>query len=156
MQASYIFFIAAAAFHFGILPTVGLLSCSPLQPADSLCVVSQSEFQTLPNYLRRMTLSNLNQAVGNINTFAEQSRGHSLYKELSLYLSNNKQSQCTSYYTKQRDFFILCWQMWTHQKQERYYSVVLRTQRLNSSKGICNLFKWVSLLELKPTLSSSD
>ncbi|KAF6717031.1 Spindle and kinetochore-associated protein 3 [Oryzias melastigma] len=43
---------------------------SPLQPADSLCVVSQSEFQTLPNYLRRMTLSNLNQAVGNINTFS--------------------------------------------------------------------------------------
>ncbi|RVE58200.1 hypothetical protein OJAV_G00206880 [Oryzias javanicus] len=48
---------------------------SPVRHADSLCVVSQSEFQTLPNYLRRMTLSNLNQTVDNINRFTEQSRG---------------------------------------------------------------------------------
>uniref|UniRef100_A0A3P9KIL7 Spindle and kinetochore associated complex subunit 3 n=1 Tax=Oryzias latipes TaxID=8090 RepID=A0A3P9KIL7_ORYLA len=48
---------------------------SSLRRAESLSVVSQSEFQTLPGYLRRMTLSNLNQAVSNINRFTEQSRG---------------------------------------------------------------------------------
>ncbi|XP_072253545.1 SKA complex subunit 3 [Leuresthes tenuis] len=48
---------------------------SPPPRAESLSVVSQSEFQTLPNYLRRMTLSSLNQAVGNINRFTEERQG---------------------------------------------------------------------------------
>ncbi|XP_032422558.1 SKA complex subunit 3 [Xiphophorus hellerii] len=44
-------------------------------PAKGLTLVSQSEFQTLPSYLRLMTLSNLNQAVQNINRFTAQRHG---------------------------------------------------------------------------------
>ncbi|KAM4557760.1 SKA complex subunit 3 [Odontesthes bonariensis] len=47
----------------------------PLPRAESLSVVSQSEFQTLPKYLRRMALSSLNQAVDNINRFKEERQG---------------------------------------------------------------------------------
>ncbi|KAM4730862.1 SKA complex subunit 3 isoform 2-T2 [Anableps anableps] len=43
--------------------------------AKGLSMVSQSEFQTLPSYLRLMTLSNLNQAVKNINRFAAEHHG---------------------------------------------------------------------------------
>ncbi|XP_041856801.1 spindle and kinetochore-associated protein 3 [Melanotaenia boesemani] len=46
-----------------------------LPQAESLSVVSQSEFQTLPNYLRRMNLSSLNQAVHNINRYKEEHQG---------------------------------------------------------------------------------
>ncbi|KAM9709687.1 SKA complex subunit 3 [Menidia menidia] len=48
---------------------------SPLPPVESVSVVSQSEFQTLPYYLRTMSLSSLNQAVNNINRFTEEHRG---------------------------------------------------------------------------------
>ncbi|XP_045910916.1 spindle and kinetochore-associated protein 3 [Micropterus dolomieu] len=41
----------------------------------SLSVVSESEFQSLPSYLRQMTLSSLNQAVHNINTFTAECQG---------------------------------------------------------------------------------
>ncbi|XP_054887383.1 spindle and kinetochore-associated protein 3 [Poeciliopsis prolifica] len=44
-------------------------------PAKGLALVSQSEFQTLPSYLRLMTLSNLNQAVQSINRFTAQHHG---------------------------------------------------------------------------------
>lgn len=44
-------------------------------PARGLSLVSQSEFQTLPAYLRQMTLSNLNQAVKNINRFMTEHNG---------------------------------------------------------------------------------
>ncbi|XP_068428868.1 spindle and kinetochore-associated protein 3 [Clinocottus analis] len=37
--------------------------------------VSESEFQSLPKYLKQMTLLSLNQAVSNINRFTEESRG---------------------------------------------------------------------------------
>ncbi|XP_047456143.1 spindle and kinetochore-associated protein 3 [Mugil cephalus] len=37
-----------------------------------LSTVSETEFQSLPGYLRQMTLSNLNKAVLNINSFIEQ------------------------------------------------------------------------------------
>ncbi|XP_070771395.1 SKA complex subunit 3 [Enoplosus armatus] len=43
--------------------------------AASLSVVSESEFQSLPKYLRQMTLSSLNQAVHNINMFTAECRG---------------------------------------------------------------------------------
>ncbi|XP_075961069.1 SKA complex subunit 3 [Anarhichas minor] len=43
--------------------------------AVRLSEVSESEFQSLPKYLKQMTLHNLNQAVHNINTFTEESRG---------------------------------------------------------------------------------
>ncbi|XP_035460621.2 spindle and kinetochore-associated protein 3 isoform X2 [Scophthalmus maximus] len=41
----------------------------------SLSVVSESEFQSLPSYLRQMTLSNLNQAVHSINQFTAEFEG---------------------------------------------------------------------------------
>ncbi|XP_071337795.1 SKA complex subunit 3 [Trachinotus anak] len=41
----------------------------------SLPVVSESEFQSLPSYLRQMTLYNLNQAVHNINKYTAECRG---------------------------------------------------------------------------------
>ncbi|XP_037645983.1 LOW QUALITY PROTEIN: spindle and kinetochore-associated protein 3 [Sebastes umbrosus] len=43
--------------------------------AVSLSVVSESEFQSLPKYMKQMTLLNLNQVVHNINKFTEESRG---------------------------------------------------------------------------------
>ncbi|KAK9537224.1 hypothetical protein VZT92_004859 [Zoarces viviparus] len=43
--------------------------------AVRLSEVSASEFQSLPKYLKQMTLHNLNQAVHKINTFSEESRG---------------------------------------------------------------------------------
>lgn len=48
---------------------------SPLPRAATLSVVSESEFQGLPSYMRQMTLHSLNQAVQNINTFMAQCRG---------------------------------------------------------------------------------
>ncbi|XP_040913390.1 spindle and kinetochore-associated protein 3 isoform X2 [Toxotes jaculatrix] len=41
----------------------------------SLPLVSESEFQSLPSYLRQMTLYNLNQAVHSINKFTAESQG---------------------------------------------------------------------------------
>ncbi|KAK5860749.1 hypothetical protein PBY51_022208 [Eleginops maclovinus] len=43
--------------------------------AVSLSAVSESEFQSLPKYLRQITLHNLNQVVQNINTFTAESEG---------------------------------------------------------------------------------
>ncbi|XP_034741263.1 spindle and kinetochore-associated protein 3 [Etheostoma cragini] len=43
--------------------------------AVNLSVVSESEFQGLPSYMRQMTLSNLNLAIQNINKFTAESRG---------------------------------------------------------------------------------
>ncbi|XP_041662486.1 spindle and kinetochore-associated protein 3 [Cheilinus undulatus] len=43
--------------------------------ALSVPVVSESEFQSLPSYLRQMTLKDLNQAVHNINKYTEEFRG---------------------------------------------------------------------------------
>ncbi|XP_029314919.1 SKA complex subunit 3 [Cottoperca gobio] len=43
--------------------------------AVRMSVVSESEFQSLPKYLRQMTLHNLNQVVHNINTFTAESEG---------------------------------------------------------------------------------
>ncbi|XP_032386183.1 SKA complex subunit 3 [Etheostoma spectabile] len=43
--------------------------------AASLSAVSESEFQSLPSYMRQMTLSNLNLAIQNINKFTAESRG---------------------------------------------------------------------------------
>uniref|UniRef100_A0A3B5AJ44 Spindle and kinetochore associated complex subunit 3 n=1 Tax=Stegastes partitus TaxID=144197 RepID=A0A3B5AJ44_9TELE len=43
--------------------------------AMGLSAVSDGEFQSLPNYLRQVTLHNLNRAVHNINTFTEQRPG---------------------------------------------------------------------------------
>ncbi|XP_023124484.1 spindle and kinetochore-associated protein 3 isoform X1 [Amphiprion ocellaris] len=43
--------------------------------SEGLSVVSDGEFQSLPNYLRHVTLHNLNQAVHNINAFTEQRPG---------------------------------------------------------------------------------
>lgn len=51
-------------------------------PAKGLTLVSQSEFQTLPSYLRLMTLSNLNQAVQNINRFTAQRHGEQERKHI--------------------------------------------------------------------------
>uniref|UniRef100_A0A3Q1CQP0 Spindle and kinetochore-associated protein 3 n=1 Tax=Amphiprion ocellaris TaxID=80972 RepID=A0A3Q1CQP0_AMPOC len=45
-----------------------------------LSVVSDGEFQSLPNYLRHVTLHNLNQAVHNINAFTEQRPGTSEFQ----------------------------------------------------------------------------
>lgn len=38
-------------------------------------VVSESEFQSLPSYLKLMTLQNLNQAIHNINKFTAEYPG---------------------------------------------------------------------------------
>ncbi|XP_035031414.1 spindle and kinetochore-associated protein 3 isoform X1 [Hippoglossus stenolepis] len=43
--------------------------------APSLSAVSESEFQSLPRYMRQMTLSNLNQVVHNINKFTAEFPG---------------------------------------------------------------------------------
>ncbi|KAM6955383.1 SKA complex subunit 3 [Lycodopsis pacificus] len=43
--------------------------------AVRLSEVSVSEFQSLPKYLKQMTLHNLNQAVHKINTFTDESQG---------------------------------------------------------------------------------
>uniref|UniRef100_A0A3B4UKP4 Spindle and kinetochore associated complex subunit 3 n=1 Tax=Seriola dumerili TaxID=41447 RepID=A0A3B4UKP4_SERDU len=43
--------------------------------AASMPVVSESEFQSLPSYLRQMTLYNLNQVVHNINKFTAKFHG---------------------------------------------------------------------------------
>ncbi|XP_060944772.1 spindle and kinetochore-associated protein 3 isoform X2 [Limanda limanda] len=43
--------------------------------APSLSAVSESEFQSLPRYMRQMTLSNLNQGVQNINKFIAEFPG---------------------------------------------------------------------------------
>ncbi|XP_068590413.1 spindle and kinetochore-associated protein 3 [Cebidichthys violaceus] len=43
--------------------------------AVRLSEVSESEFQSLPKYLKQMTLNSLNQAVHSINAFTEESRG---------------------------------------------------------------------------------
>uniref|UniRef100_A0A3Q3EX94 Spindle and kinetochore associated complex subunit 3 n=1 Tax=Labrus bergylta TaxID=56723 RepID=A0A3Q3EX94_9LABR len=40
-----------------------------------ISAVSESEFQSLPSYLRQMTLNNLNQAVHNINKYSEEYQG---------------------------------------------------------------------------------
>ncbi|XP_069569484.1 SKA complex subunit 3 [Brachyistius frenatus] len=48
---------------------------SPVPRYEGLSVVSEEEFQSLPNYLRQMTLYNLNQAVHNINRFIEEHQG---------------------------------------------------------------------------------
>ncbi|XP_026232655.1 uncharacterized protein LOC113173460 [Anabas testudineus] len=40
-----------------------------------LSVVSEPEFQSLPSYLKQMTLHSLNQAVHNINKFTEEHHG---------------------------------------------------------------------------------
>lgn len=52
-----------------------VLPSSPLPTVVTLSVVSESEFQSLPSYLRQMTLYNLNQAVHNINKFMAECRG---------------------------------------------------------------------------------
>uniref|UniRef100_A0A7N8WRN1 Spindle and kinetochore associated complex subunit 3 n=1 Tax=Mastacembelus armatus TaxID=205130 RepID=A0A7N8WRN1_9TELE len=46
-----------------------LITTCHLSRVVSLSVVSESEFQSLPRYLRQMTLHSLNQAVHNINKF---------------------------------------------------------------------------------------
>ncbi|XP_070694499.1 SKA complex subunit 3 [Pempheris klunzingeri] len=48
---------------------------SPLCGAESLSVVSESEFLSLPSYLRQMTLHSLNQAVHSINKFTAECPG---------------------------------------------------------------------------------
>nr|XP_046260297.1 spindle and kinetochore-associated protein 3 isoform X2 [Scatophagus argus] len=48
---------------------------SPLPVAASVSVVSESEFQSLPSYLRQMTLHSLNQAIRNINEFVADGPG---------------------------------------------------------------------------------
>nr|XP_020487683.1 spindle and kinetochore-associated protein 3 [Labrus bergylta] len=48
---------------------------SPLRRAAKISAVSESEFQSLPSYLRQMTLNNLNQAVHNINKYSEEYQG---------------------------------------------------------------------------------
>ncbi|KAM6934579.1 SKA complex subunit 3 [Xenentodon cancila] len=63
----------SAAVHTHASPEKDVHSL--LSRPESLSLVSQSEFQTLPNYLRRMTLSSLNQAVDNINRFAREHQG---------------------------------------------------------------------------------
>ncbi|KAF7215301.1 SKA complex subunit 3 isoform X2 [Nothobranchius furzeri] len=40
--------------------------------AEGVSAVTQTEFQTLPSYLRSMTLSSLNQVISNINRFLEE------------------------------------------------------------------------------------
>lgn len=51
------------------------LPSSALPTAVSVPVVSESEFQSLPSYLRQMTLHNLNQAIHNINKFTAECPG---------------------------------------------------------------------------------
>ncbi|XP_061580394.1 spindle and kinetochore-associated protein 3 [Cololabis saira] len=48
---------------------------SLLSQAESVSLVSRNEFQALPSYLRQMTLSSLNEAVNNINTFTHEHPG---------------------------------------------------------------------------------
>ncbi|XP_053184874.1 spindle and kinetochore-associated protein 3 [Scomber japonicus] len=48
---------------------------SPLPTVVTVSPVSEGEFQSLPSYLRQMTLHNLNQAVHNINKFMVECRG---------------------------------------------------------------------------------
>lgn len=52
--------------------------CPPAPPSDlhkAVSMVTDSEFQSLPNYLKLTTLHNLNQAVHNINTFTADHPG---------------------------------------------------------------------------------
>ncbi|CAN9497504.1 unnamed protein product [Ophioblennius macclurei] len=49
--------------------------CSDLRRAPHLADVSEGEFQTLPSYLRQMSLSSLNAAVHSINRFSREHRG---------------------------------------------------------------------------------
>ncbi|XP_062288156.1 spindle and kinetochore-associated protein 3 [Scomber scombrus] len=48
---------------------------SPLPTVVTVSPVSEGEFQSLPSYMRQMTLHNLNQAVHNINKFMAGCRG---------------------------------------------------------------------------------
>ncbi|XP_074551041.1 SKA complex subunit 3 [Halichoeres trimaculatus] len=48
---------------------------SPFSRAKSLPLVSESEFQSLPSYLKQMPLNSLNQAVQSINKYTKEFRG---------------------------------------------------------------------------------
>ncbi|XP_028249701.1 SKA complex subunit 3 isoform X2 [Parambassis ranga] len=48
---------------------------SPPHRAATLSLVSENEFQSLPSYLKQMTVHNINKAVNNINKFIEEHRG---------------------------------------------------------------------------------
>ncbi|KAM6978597.1 SKA complex subunit 3 [Tautogolabrus adspersus] len=58
-----------------VTPNVRPDKNSPLRRAANISAVSESEFQSLPSYLRQMTLNNLNQAVHSINNYTEEYRG---------------------------------------------------------------------------------
>ncbi|KAM3607681.1 uncharacterized protein V6R79_011703 [Siganus canaliculatus] len=51
---------------------------SSLSTAVTVPVVSKSEFQSLPSYLRQMTLQSLNQAIHNINKFITEGPGEKM------------------------------------------------------------------------------
>lgn len=52
-----------------------LIVTRPLSRTACLSVVSEREFQSLPSYLKQMTLHSLNQAVHSINKFTEEHQG---------------------------------------------------------------------------------
>ncbi|XP_033966094.1 SKA complex subunit 3 [Pseudochaenichthys georgianus] len=68
---------------------------------NRLSAVSESEFQTLPKYLRQMTLHNLNQVVEHINTFTAESEGE--HTEFQM-----EELQKISMVGRKTPIFILC------------------------------------------------
>ncbi|XP_035533070.1 spindle and kinetochore-associated protein 3 [Morone saxatilis] len=64
---------AMAVVHPHVRPEKDKNSSRP--SAESLSVVSESEFQSLPSYLKQMALHNLNQAIHNINKFTAEFPG---------------------------------------------------------------------------------
>lgn len=86
--------------HFFMKTLTCPLPSSALPTAVSVPVVSDSEFQRLPNYLRLMTLYNLNQAIHNINKFIAECPGQ-CYS--SLMIQVNRIGCCVNVYFQTND-----------------------------------------------------
>lgn len=73
LTSMYMCLILGMSFIILIKPATTTLPPSSTLP--KVPVVSESEFQSLPSYLKLMTLQNLNQAIHNINKFTAEYPG---------------------------------------------------------------------------------
>lgn len=64
------------------------INTSPSDLHKSVSMVSDSEFQSLPSYLKLTTLHNLNQAIHNINTFMADYSGTDSFNHFLCILLN--------------------------------------------------------------------
>lgn len=117
-SSCFIYAAPISCISFKTLTLTCPLPSSGRPTAASVPVVSESEFHSLPSYLRLMTLHNLNQAIHNINKFTAECPGQ-CYSSLTIKVNR---LGCLVEVVESLMIYLCSW---THQKHK--LDVTVRT-----------------------------